>query len=299
MNKSLRAGGLLLAILGGIYGLYSRMTHHVNKEASVFTQSRLPPVTRDDWGIIVGAPIAMLSEHAINDYSPETAEDRELGPNWGIHSREDLIHQLFWLVRRGTSRPFYGIRDEVTGMNKNEFDKLLAKIEQSQVDENTKKEIIWQYNTMYHNTQNIQNIKYQALDYVRFSMLCLEGARLKYITENEAKTWTLMLVPHLREVFQGWDELWHHYLMTRWLWTAQEKYLSAQPELSKHIDNLLKDKDSPAKAIEWYTPLSLVDTRSFAEAVASLNWKNEQGEIAGVDELNEIIKSYLDITDKQ
>ncbi|MDE9447591.1 DUF1266 domain-containing protein [Xenorhabdus bovienii] len=151
---------------------------------------------------------------------------------------------------------------------------------------------------MYHNTHNIKNVNYWVWDYVRFSMLCLEGTRLKYITEAEAKAWTRMLAPRLRATFHGWDDLWHNFLIARWFWSAQDKlWMQKQSELVDIIDNLLKEPSSPAISIDWNTPLSSIDTCSFVEAVASLQLKDENGVIIGVDELNNIIQSHLNITE--
>jgi hypothetical protein len=128
----------------------------------------------------------------------------------------------------------------------------------------------------------------------------MQGARMQYITPDEAKTWTRMLAPPLRKKYRNWNELWNSFVISRWIWISQdEEWMPSQLKFEGIVDNLPKEKDSPAKAIDWNAPLSSVDTLPFAKAVAELKLKNEQGEIAGVDELNEIIKSYLNITDKQ
>ncbi|WP_340614338.1 DUF1266 domain-containing protein [Xenorhabdus thailandensis] len=300
MSK-LRTAGLFLVLLMIGYNLYTHinsMANNMNGEAVTFSQNTLPPVTNDDWGIIVGAPYAHLNDYAVNDYAPETAEDNGLTSSWKIKNRQDLIHQLFWLSMGGPTRVFYDMKNELAGMTKNEFDKLLADIEQSQEDETKKQEIIWQYKMMYNNTQNIQNMDYWVWDYVRFSMLCLEGSRLKYITPDEAKTWTRMLAPRLRKTYRNWADLWHTFLISRWFWAAQDKaWMQNQSNISDIIDNLLKEKDSPANMISWDAQLSSTDTLPFAKAVASLQLKDENGEIVSTDEVNKILQLYLNITD--
>ncbi|REF25592.1 uncharacterized protein DUF1266 [Xenorhabdus cabanillasii] len=301
MHWSLRTGAFILVLLGVSYSIYARFSPYVTNEnmkedIEIITQNTLPPVTSEDWGIILGAPYAVFNGHAVNDYAPETAEDNGLSSAWGIKNRQDLLQQLFWLIMEGHSAGYYEIRDNVIHLSKNDFDTLLSSIEKSQWDETEKQEIIWQYKMMYHNTNDIQNVKYLAWDYVRFSMLCLEGARLKYITKEEAKAWTRMLAPRLRKTYTGWGDLWHHLFITRWFWSAQDKqWTSSQSDYLAIVNNLLQKKGSPATTIKWGSPLSSTDTTSFAEAVASLQLEDEDGVIAGVDELNKVIKSHLNL----
>ncbi|OKP00297.1 DUF1266 domain-containing protein [Xenorhabdus eapokensis] len=301
MQLFLRVGILILFLLGVGYSIYAQFSPYVTKEnrkeeIEITTQNTLPPVTSEDWGIILGAPYAVFNEHAINDYTPDTAKDNGLSSAWGIKNRQDLLQQLFWLIVDGHSTDYYAMRDNVIQITKQDFDTLLSRIEKSQWDETEKQEILWRYKMMYHNTNNIQNVDYLAWDYVRFSMLCLEGARLKYITAEEAKAWTRMLAPSLRKTYTSWADLWHQLFITRWFWSAQDtQWTSSQSHYLAIVDNLLQDKGSPANTINWNVPLSSSDTTSFAEAVASLELEDEDGVVVGVNELNEIIQSNLNI----
>ncbi|CDG21146.1 protein of unknown function [Xenorhabdus poinarii G6] len=311
MHWFLRTAVFTLVLLGVSYSIYSRFFPYVTnenrkEEIEVTTQNTLLPVTSEDWGIILGAPYAVFNGHVVNDYTPEIAEDNGLSSAWGIKNRQDLLQQLFWLIMEGHSTDYYEIRDTVIHLSKNDFDMLLSNIEKSQWDETEKQELIWQYKMMYHNTHDIQNMEYLAWDYVRFSMLCLEGARLKYITKEEAQSWTRMLAPRLRKMYTGWDDLWHHLFITRWFWSAQDKqWTSSQSDYLAIVDNLLQDKSSPVNVIQWDVPLSSTDTTSFSEALVSLQLpksmvtlelEGDDDVTVGVDELNEIIRAHLNIS---
>ncbi|WP_338804536.1 DUF1266 domain-containing protein [Xenorhabdus griffiniae] len=269
------------------------------KECEKRERGELPAFKSDDWGIILGAPYAISNNIPCNEYSAEIVLNYiKSKHSWGIKNRQDLIYQLFCLIFDHHSTGYYKMRNLLVEMPKNEFETLIADIQQSQMRKSAKKELIWQYNMMYNNINDIQNVKYLSWDYVRFSMLCLEGCRLKYITETEAKSWSLMLAPLLREIYSGWDDLWHHFIITRWFWSAQDdKWTRSQSMYSSIVDELLQENGSPATTIEWNTPLPPIDTLSFAEAVASLQLADEDGEIFSVEALNETIQSYLNITD--
>ncbi|PHM41418.1 hypothetical protein Xszus_01106 [Xenorhabdus szentirmaii] len=163
------------------------------------------------------------------------------------------------------------MRDELSELSKSEFDEMLAGIQQSDMSESDKQETIWRYTMMYNNENDIQNIQYLAWDYVRFSMLCLNGCKLQYISEQEAKNWTLMLALLLRRIYGGWDNLWYHFALTRWFWAStDEDWAECQMEYVNIIRALLNDENSPANAVDWNSDLSPIETHSFAQALTEV-----------------------------
>ncbi|MDE9463288.1 DUF1266 domain-containing protein [Xenorhabdus bovienii] len=291
---------LMLAVAYVIYFFYPvKKTEDNEKEDDEII---LPPITHDDWGLIVGAPYAVYADDAVNDFSPCTdADDYRMQSSWGISNRQDLIYQLFNRIQGGHATNYDALRNQVVGLSKNEFDTLLKRMEEDELDDDEYHELQWQYHMMHNNTNDIQNVNYWAWDYVRFSMLCLRGIKFRYLTEEEAKAWTRMLAPRLREIYTGWDDLWQHFITTRWFWSnEQEPWQSSASDYLAAIHQLLQDKHSPANVIAWDTPLSSTDTLSFAEALVSIQQiKNEDGELADVDEVNSVIRWHLKMTESE
>ncbi|MBD2801851.1 DUF1266 domain-containing protein [Xenorhabdus sp. M] len=290
----------MLSVAYVIYALnpFKKTEDYVKEDDGII----LPPITHDDWGLIVGAPYAVYVDDAINDFSPFTEEnDYGMKSSWGIYNRQDLIYQLFNRIQGGHATGYDALRDQVASLSKSKFDTLLKRMEDDELDYDEYHGSRWQYHIMHSNTNNIQNINYWAWDYVRFSMLCLRGVKLQYLTEEEARAWTRMLAPRLREIYTGWDDLWHHFITTRWFWSnEQEPWQSSASDYLDVIHQLLQDKGSVANAISWDTPLFSTDTQSFAEALASIQQiKNEDGEIADVNEANRIIRWHLKMTESQ
>ncbi|MBD2779801.1 DUF1266 domain-containing protein [Xenorhabdus sp. 38] len=188
-----------------------------------------------------------------------------------MENRDDLVYQLFTLLVRGHAVDYDKMRDELSELSKSEFDEMLAGIQQSDMNESDKQETIWRYTMMYDNENDIQNIQYLAWDYVRFSMLCLNGCKLQYISEQEAKNWTLMLAPLLRRVYGGWDNLWYHFALTRRFWAStDEDWAECQMEYVNIIRALLNDENSPANAVDWNSDLPPIETHSFAQALTEV-----------------------------
>ncbi|AOM40850.1 hypothetical protein A9255_09750 [Xenorhabdus hominickii] len=251
------------------------------------------PFSISDWGMILGAPYSCFNGWSCNDYSPEK-DDAGLSSAWGIENRHDLVFQLFSLLVNGHAADYYNMRDKLSELSKPEFDEILAGIQQSDISSSDKQETIWRYTMMYNNENDIQNIQYLSWDYVRFSMLCLNGCKLQYITEQEAKNWTLMLAPLLRMVYSGWDDLWYNFTLTRWFWAStDEDWAECQSEYIDIIRALLNDQDSPTISIDWNSDLPPIETHSFAQALTEV--LTEQNPDAEVDfnEVHETIRSQV------
>ncbi|WP_340609581.1 DUF1266 domain-containing protein [Xenorhabdus bharatensis] len=251
------------------------------------------PFSTSDWGMILGAPYAYFNGWNCNDYSPEE-DDGGLSSAWGIENRQDLVFQLFKLLINGHAADYYKMRDELSELSKPEFDEILVGVQQSDMNASDKQESIWRYTMMYNNENDIQNIQYLAWDYVRFSMLCLNGCKLQYITEQEAKNWTLMLAPLLRMVYSGWDDLWYNFALTRWFWAStDEGWAECQSEYISIIRALLNDPNSPTIAIDWNSELPPIETHSFAQALTEvLAEQNPNGEV-NFNEVHDAIREQV------
>ncbi|PHM51971.1 DUF1266 domain-containing protein [Xenorhabdus sp. KK7.4] len=251
------------------------------------------PFLTSDWGMILGAPYAYFNGWSCNDYSPEE-DDAGLSSAWGIENRQDLVFQLFKLMVNGHAADYYKMRDELSELSKPEFNEILADIQQSDMNAYDKQEIIWRYTMMYDNENDIQNIQYLAWDYVRFSMLCLNGCKLQYITEQEAKNWTLMLAPLLRMVYSGWDDLWYHFALTRWFWAStDEGWAECQSEYIGIIRALLNDPNSPTVEINWNSELPPIETHSFAQALTEVLAEQNPDAEVNFNEVHDAIREQV------
>lgn len=231
----------------------------------------------EDWGVIVGAPYAAFDTHPCNDYKVDHLNDDALESAWGITNRETLVNQLFSLLMGGHSADYYALRENVLNKSEDEFKTLIAEINHLDLDQNDKKELIWQHNMMYKNVNNIQSVQYIAWDYVRFSMLCLSGCKGGFITEEEAKTWTLMLAPKLQQTYTSWKELWDSFVVTRWFWSAEdENWTSSQCMYNDLVNVLLTEQGSPATSIAWSCTLPVVGISSFVNAIVSIDSFDEE-----------------------
>ncbi|PHM45787.1 hypothetical protein Xmau_00175 [Xenorhabdus mauleonii] len=260
-------------------------------ENETYLPDNSQPFTPSDWGMILGAPYSCFNGWSCNDYSQEE-DDGGLASAWGIENRDDLVYQLFTLLVRGHAVDYYRMRDELSELSKPEFDEMLAGIQKSDMNESDKQETIWRYTMMYNNENDIQDIQYVAWDYVRFSMLCLNGCKLQYISEQEAKNWALMLAPLLRMVYSGWDNLWYHFALTRWFWASTDgDWAECQSEYVNIIRALLNDENSPTNVIDWNSDLPPTETHSFAQALTEVLAK--QNPDIDFNEVHEAIREQV------
>ncbi|WP_222943030.1 DUF1266 domain-containing protein [Xenorhabdus sp. PB62.4] len=270
----------------------------LQKENEKRVKGEIPPLTHEDWGMMVIAPQALLGGNSCTDYSPRDDPDSGFDLIYGVKNRQDLIHELFLLITgQDEGRVlFHETREKVIGLPEKEFKKALKEIRRRNVTQEEKKAFIWQYKVMYHNINEAQSLKYFPTDYHTFIGNCLAGCRLKYITEAEAKAWANMLAPFFRETFSGWGDVWHSYVMNLWFFVGYDKELKQmEPTYRAIINVLLKEMCSPINTIRWDAPLPPVETFSFAEAVAGLNVKSASGRVMDVDEVNNIIRKHLNM----
>lgn len=227
-----------------------------------------------EWGLYVALPYAMVNEWAYNEYSKTT--DDTLSTGWSIHDRWDLIYQLFWLLTQGHTNNFYQLRDHIVNGKDEDIQSMKNEILLSDLTENDKNERLWQIDMMSTNRMNILHTKYLIWDLCRFNKLCLEGCQQGYITQQEAQTWSLMSASMLRRIYDGWEDMWKHFIATRWFWASGDQdWVSSHQAFSDAIQDILDAQDTLATEENWVMELPPLDLMSFSRAVAGLGFMKE------------------------
>jgi len=150
----------------------------------------------------------------------DTESKREmLARDWGVHSRLDLLTQIFWLIMSGHRNGFDEERARWTNVSLAQAERyeLQGQAESSQ----DAAEMLWRLERMRNNDRGIQNVDFAAWDIVRAAMLTRYGTALGWLTEAEAWDTLALLDRALRERFQSWTQVWESFRLTRWYWYSE------------------------------------------------------------------------------
>ena len=173
-----------------------------------------------------------------------------LARDWGVHSRLDLLTQVFWLIMSGHRSDFDEERARWTNTSLAEAERyeLRGSAESSQEAAET----LWRLERMRSNDRGIQNVDFAAWDIVRAAMLTRYGSALGWLTEAEAWDTLALLDRALRERYQSWTQVWESFRLTRWYWYSEggeDEHFNDLHDLNRSF--VLLGPDGPWKLISW------------------------------------------------
>lgn len=255
--------------------------------------SNIPKLEQREWGLFLNLPYSCFNGHNYNDYN-QGPHDGGLERAWGISSRYQLVHQLYWLITSGHTDDYYALRDRVAYANEFELNQIIQEIKNSNDSDEDQQEQLWRIEMMSKNINDIRNIKYIAWDFVRFSKLCLDGCRCGYITKQEAQEWSLMTASMIKRIYTGWEDFWNSFIHTRWLWAATDtSWAEDQQEFADKIQNILADDSYPTTQETWDMTLPELSIESFTRAVAGLGFSTDEGIPVTLEQLDARISYRL------
>ena len=196
------------------------------KELATSTPARLlAPST--PYALCHGNPVDSLS------LSDSDATTQMLSRDWGIENREDLLCQLYDLLREGHRADYEKLRRRCK--NPSLVAHMLSKVENSASHSTSAWEKQWQIQRLLANDRGIQSIDFSAWDFLRAAMLTRAGAGLGWLTEGEAWDTLAVINRALQRSYSSWDEAWEAFRITRWFWAAERP--------SREEDNNLHDRN--------------------------------------------------------
>lgn len=210
------------------------------------------------WVLAAGAPY-MIWAPASWDRMPTDNVDQArklLIDPWGIHSRTDLLKDLYWLLTRGHRDQFAGDIAAWSALGEGEAAAMDAEIAQWS-REIADEEMLVRYRHVRTNERDIRHADLAPFDLMRFLMLCRHGAAAGYLSEEEA--WDFMLLPchQLQVTFSGWEHLFDHFARGRWFWfgNAPDEDAREWVRMDHLHHTLFKPDTGPWARVPWNLPL--------------------------------------------
>ena len=176
-----------------------------------------------------------------------------LARDWGITSRSDLLHQLYWLLREGHRKDFGRTREQCN--NPSWVKNRLARLDEIADKQTDAWEERWRIHRFLNNDRSINDVDFGAWDFIRAAMLTRAGAGLGWLSEDEA--WdTLAVINHALQLsYSSWDEAWDAFRTTRWFWAAEGQAQEATNDLhDRHRGEILIGKNGLWTSIPWNAP---------------------------------------------
>ena len=176
-----------------------------------------------------------------------------LARDWGITSRSDLLHQLYWLLREGHRKDFGRTREQCN--NPSWVKNRLARLDEIADKQTDAWEERWRIHRFLNNDRSINDVDFGAWDFIRAAMLTRSGAALGYLTDEEAWDTLALINRALHVPYSSWNEAWDAFRLTRWLWAAEGVEQEAENDLhERNRGEFLIGANGLWTAIPWDTP---------------------------------------------
>ncbi len=176
-----------------------------------------------------------------------------LARDWGITSRSDLLHQLYWLLREGHRKDFGRTREQCN--NPSWLKNRLARLDEIADKQTDAWEERWRIHRFLNNERSINDVDFGAWDFIRAAMLTRSGAALGYLTDEEAWDTLALINRALQLSYSSWNEAWDAFRLTRWLWAAEGVEQEAENDLhERNRGEFLIGANGLWTAIPWDTP---------------------------------------------
>ena len=206
--------------------------------------------------VAISAPYALCHQDPWDRLTcSDIDETRDmLAHTWDIHSRTDLLAQIFWLIAPGN-------RGEFGAERARWVDASLAKADYQELRETgtatqDATEMLWRRERMRNNDRGIQNVDFLAWDMVRAAMLTRCGAALNWLQEAEAWDTLALLDQALRTRYQNWSHVWESFRLGRWYWyseAGEDEHFNDLHDLNR--SQILLSPEGPWGLIPWDIPV--------------------------------------------
>lgn len=294
----LKALAILVAILAAAYVFYAWRYVMMGGHRKFEAQCKKAPVSSELWPLAVGAPYAIVTDYDWNtiaaDNEEQAAENKQkakegLSSSWGIDDRESLLAELFELFTSGHRAVYAEQIESDCNMPEHEYVEYASRLALASKHNSDCKERLWQLNAARKNKRRICQLDFLAWDMVRFVMLCHDGAKAGFLSEQEMLDFSLLAAVELQPHYQSWRDLGQAFLLARWYWKATDKFhLLTHCLFKKAISTLLKQQGSPWRTLEWNcslaTPISFEQFAMTCNPAETYEWMDEDQDDKLVDE---------------
>lgn len=216
------------------------------KELATSTPARL---------LAPSTPYALCHGNPVDSLSLSNPDDttKMLSRDWGIEDREDLLCQLYDLLREGHRADYEKLRRRCD--NPDLVAHMLSKVESSAAHSVSASEKQWQIQRLLANDRGIRSIDFSAWDFLRAAMLTRAGAVLGMLSADEAWDTLAVINRALQRSYSSWNEVWEAFRVSRWFWAAQGQAQEAANDLhDRNRGEFLVGKNGLWTAIPWDAP---------------------------------------------
>ena len=175
--------------------------------------------------VVISAPYALCHHDPWDHLSCSDLDDTRnmLASGWDIHSRIDLLAQIFWLITLGDRDKFGVERAQWADVSLAEAERQeLQELKEAGIAVQDITEKLWRLERMRNNDRGIQNVDFLAWDMLRAAMLTRCGAALNWLPEAEAWDTLALLDQALRMHYQNWGQVWESFRLGRWCWYSED-----------------------------------------------------------------------------
>ena len=209
--------------------------------------------------VVISAPYALCHHDPWDHLSCSDLDDTRnmLASGWDIHSRIDLLAQIFWLITLGDRDKFGVERAQWADASLAEAERQeLQELKEAGIAVQDITEKLWRLERMRNNDRGIQNVDFLAWDMLRAAMLTRCGAALNWLPEAEAWDTLALLDQALRMHYQNWGQVWESFRLGRWCWYSEDGEDAHYNDLHDlHRLQVLLAPEGPWGLVPWDIPV--------------------------------------------
>ena len=199
----------------------------------------------EHWPLAVAAPFSIENRTSWDrlDFTELDGPRQGLAEAWAIRSRPQLLAQVHALLCDGHRTEFAHEVEQWT-IDPSAMDEFADRIDA---------ELRWRNHQVRINARDIQSVRFEAWDLVRAAMLVRAGYSLNWLSRAEALDTLYLLAPTLRERYDGWDDLGHHFFTARWYWFSQGGLPMADEDAydAGRLRSLTDPENGPWSFVPW------------------------------------------------